>query len=266
MSAPALRVMVVDDEPLARARLRTLLADCMQPVCQWVAEAGDATQALHLLRQHACDVVLLDIHMPGADGMQLARDMKIALPHVQVVFVTAYAEHALLAFELDAVDYLTKPVRLERLQKALMKVWTNTLQKSELLAQSSKGLQPVLLQEVLIIQDRGRTERVPLAEVLYFKAELKYVTVRTERKSYILDGSLSELEERYSAAYLRVHRNALVAKRAMRALERHFGRDPDAVDAGPEQDGWAVRLIGIEEALLVSRRQLSAVRAAIAEQ
>ncbi len=257
----ALRVMVVDDEPLARSRLRTLLGDCTEPACKVVAEAGDAMQAMATLRSNPCDMVLLDIHMPGANGLQLAREMRTALPNVQVVFVTAYAEHAVNAFELEAVDYLTKPVRLERLQKALVKV----LQKTELLAQSTQAQGADLLQEVLIIQDRGRTERVPLSEVLYFKAELKYVTVRTVAKSYILDASLSELEERHGAAYLRIHRNTLVAKRAMRALERHFERDPDAAEGSVEQEGWAVRLRGVDESLMVSRRQLAAVRVAIAE-
>jgi two-component system response regulator AlgR len=110
--------------------------------------------------------------------------------------------------------------------------------------------------EMLIIQDRGRTERVRLAEVLYLKAELKYITVRTASRSYILDGSLSEMEERHAAQFMRIHRNALIARRAIRALEKHF--DPE------EGEGWAVRLNGIDEVLAVSRRQLSAVREAIA--
>jgi two-component system response regulator AlgR len=109
---------------------------------------------------------------------------------------------------------------------------------------------------VLVIQDRGRTERVPVTEVLYFKAELKYITVRTAGRSYILDGSLSDLEERHGAQFLRVHRNALVSRRAVRALEKHFDAE--------EGEGWAVRLNGVEEALSVSRRQLSAVREALA--
>ncbi|HEY0887012.1 MAG TPA: LytTR family DNA-binding domain-containing protein, partial [Ramlibacter sp.] len=104
--------------------------------------------------------------------------------------------------------------------------------------------------------DRGRTERVPLEEVLYFKAELKYVTVRTSARSYILDASLSELEERHAAHFLRVHRNALVARRALRALERHD--DPE------EGEGWAVRLTGVDDVVAVSRRQLGAVREALA--
>lgn len=121
--------------------------------------------------------------------------------------------------------------------------------------QPARPLPPDTAQETLIIQDRGRTERVPLADVLYLKAELKYITVRTATRSYILDGSLSELEERHTAQFMRIHRNALIARRAVRALEKHF--DPE------EGDGWAVRLNGIDEVLTVSRRQLSAVREAI---
>jgi two-component system, LytTR family, response regulator AlgR len=261
----ALSALIVDDELLARSRMRTLLGDCQQPACTVAGEAGDAMQAMALLRTTPCDVVLLDIHMPGADGMQLARELRGIRPELGIIFVTAYAEHAVAAFDLEVVDYLTKPVRLERLEKALHKA----LQKKELLAQSNRGLGADLIQETLIIQDRGRTERVPLAEVLYFKAELKYVTVRTAQKSYILDGSLNELEGRYAEHYLRIHRNTLVAKRAMRALERYVeragdrGDDPDGEPLDVE--GWAVRLRGVDDALLVSRRQLSAVRAAIAQ-
>ena len=141
----------------------------------------------------------------------------------------------------------TRSVRLERLQTALQKV-------EKLLQGRAGGAETP--QDVLVIQDRGRTERVPLVEVLYFKAELKYITVRTAARSYILDGSLSDLEERHGVQFLRVHRNALVSRRAVRALEKHY--DPE------EGEGWAVRLNGIEESLAVSRRQLSAVREALA--
>jgi two-component system response regulator AlgR len=244
----ALQVLVVDDEPLARARLRTLLGDCKAPPAVAAAEAANATEAMEQLRRGRFDAALLDIHMPGADGLALARALREMADAPAVVFVTAYAEHAVAAFELEAVDYLTKPVRGERLQAALQKV--------ERHLQARRGPGPLEPQEVLVIQDRGRTERVPLAEVLYFKAELKYVTVRTAARSYILDGSLSELEERHGAQFLRVHRNALVSRRAVRALEKHD--DPE------EGEGWAVRLNGIEESLAVSRRQLSAVREALA--
>ncbi|WP_296912961.1 LytTR family DNA-binding domain-containing protein [Polaromonas sp.] len=243
-----IKVLVVDDEALARLRLRTLLADCVAPAALVVAEAADAVQAMSALQRDSFDAVLLDIGMPGLDGMGLARVIATLPQPPAVVFVTAHSSHAVQAFELAAVDYLTKPVRLERLQQALQKV--------ERLTQSERALQPDLPEEVLIIQDRGRTERVPLAEVLYLKAELKYITVRTASRSYILDGSLNELEALHGAQFMRIHRNALIARRAVRALEKHF--DPE------EGEGWAVRLKGIEELLVVSRRQVSAVRGAMA--
>lgn len=243
-----LKVLIVDDELLARSRLRTLLGDCSAPTASVEAEAANASQAMEWLQRQPVDVALIDIHMPGADGLSLAQTLRTLPNPPAVVFVTAHAEHAVQAFELDAVDYLTKPVRLERLQAALQKV--------ERLMQSERRLAPDLPQEVLIIQDRGRTERVPLAQVLYLKAELKYITVRTQAKSYILEGSLNELEEKYPARFMRIHRNALIAKPAVRALEKHYDAE--------EGEGWAVRLDGIEERLFVSRRQLAAVRALVA--
>ena len=244
----SLQVLVVDDESLARSRLKTLLGGCAAPPVTVAGEAGNAAQAMELLRRLSFDAVLLDIHMPGADGLALAQALRSMPKPPAIVFVTAHAEHAVAAFELEAVDYLTKPVRLERLQLALQKV--------ERLAAAGNAPQAEAPSEVLLIQDRGRTERVPLLEVLYFKAELKYITVRTAARSYILDASLSELEERHPGRFLRVHRNALVARRAVRALEKHY--DPE------EGDGWALRLNGIDEVLAVSRRQLSAVREALA--
>lgn len=242
-----LRVLLVDDESLARSRLTTLLGDCTAPGAVVSAEAADARQALNALRLGSFDVVLLDIHMPGMDGIALAQTIAAMTQPPAVVFVTAHAEHAVQAFDLEAIDYLTKPVRLERLQQTLLKV--------ERHFQSIHGLDADMAKEVLIIQDRGRTERIPLSEVLYLKAELKYITVRTALRSYVLDGSLSELEERHAAWFMRVHRNALIARRAVRALERHFDAE--------EGEGWAVRLNGIDELLAVSRRQLSAVREAL---
>ena len=167
-----------------------------------------------------------------------------------MVFVTAHVDHAVSAFELDAADYLTKPVRRERLQQALAKVQRTS-------RPTGPGAAPGLPEgETLLIQDRGRTERLPLAEVLYFKAEQKYVTVRTTTRSYIMDGSLSELEAKFAPRFLRIHRNALVARRAVRALEKHY--DPE------EGEGWAVRLQGSTELLAVSRRQVAAVREELA--
>lgn len=252
----ALNVLIVDDEQLARQRLRTLLGDCAQPMATVGGEAKDAAQALALLEHVQFDAILLDIHMPGGDGLALARNLK-AMPNFQtnppaIVFITAHAEHAVEAFELTATDYLTKPVRLERLQ--------NSLQKIERFRQSIRQPDPETpsnFNDVLIIQDRGITERLPLTEVLYLKAELKYISVRTALKTHILEGSLNDLELRFPNHFLRVHRNALVATHAIRSLEKHL--DPD------EGECWAVRLSGIDEVLMVSRRQLAAVKEVISK-
>ena len=245
----SLNILIVDDELLARKRMRTLLGDCTEPAVTIGGEAKNSAEALALLEQVQFDAVLLDIHMPGGDGLALARRLK-ELPHQPaIVFITAHAEHAVEAFELTATDYLTKPVRLERLQ--------NSLQKIEHYKKSIRRLEPSLPNETLVIQERGMTERIPLNEVLYLKAELKYISVRTALKTHILEGSLNDLEARYPAHFLRVHRNALVATHAIRALEKHF--DPD------EGDGWAVRLTNIDELLMVSRRQLAAVKEVISK-
>jgi two-component system response regulator AlgR len=242
-----MRVLLVDDEPLARSRLRTLLGECSLPAASVEAEAANAAQALEKLHWQAFDLVLLDIHMPGADGLTLAKSLRTMPDPPAVVFVTAHAEHAVQAFDLEAVDYLTKPVRLERLQAALQKVARRM--------QSASASGADLPEEVLIIQDRGRTERVPLSQVLYLKAELKYITVRTSTRNYILEGSLSELEEKFKSRFMRIHRNALIARGAVRSLEKHFDAE--------EGEGWAVRLDGVAELLSVSRRQLAAVREAV---
>lgn len=250
MNSP-LHILLVDDEALARSRLRTLLADAMAAEATLpplvIEEAADSEQAWARLQAGSFELVLLDIHMPGQDGLALAARLPGLLQPPALVFVTAYSLHAIQAFELDALDYLTKPVRLARLQQTLAKLLRQRLPASARQAAAN----------ALLIQDRGRTERVPLDEVLYFKAELKYLTVRTATQSYILDSALNELEAQHGAQFLRIHRNALVARHALRTLEKYH--DPE------EGEGWAVRLQGIDEPLAVSRRQLAGVRAALRE-
>jgi two-component system response regulator AlgR len=240
-----MRVLVVDDEALARSRLRTLLSDCETPATEVVAEAAHGAEALAELQNEPVDLVLLDVHMPGIDGIALARTLADMPEPPAMVFVTAHPSHAVTAFELDAVDYLTKPVRIERLRQAL--------QKAERYLKDRRGPEDdESAQASLLIQDRDHAEKVPLSEVLYFKSELKYVTVRTRKRSLVLDGTLAELEERYPGRFLRVHRNALVARSAIRTLERFLDDD--------DLEGWQLRLAGIDEPVIVSRRQLTAVR------
>ena len=249
-----LKLLIVDDEPLARLRLRQLVGECAEPRAEVVGEAADAAQALAWLDGRDCDALLLDVQMPGADGTQLAavlRARTAAGRTPAIVFVTAHAEHAVRAFELDAVDYLTKPVRRERLQAALARV----AQRIEAKPPAPAGAEA----PVIVVADRGRITRVPLDEVLYLKAELKYVTLRTARHTHVLDEPLSDLEARLGGNFLRVHRNALVARRAVRALERRA-----LAGEGDDEGGWAVRLEGLpDEWLAVSRRQLAAVREAL---
>lgn len=251
-----LRVLIVDDEPLARLRLRGLLADGLQPAVDVVAEAGSAAEALHALALHEVDAVLLDIHMPGLDGLGLAARLKAQGQPAAVVFVTAHAEHALQAFELDAVDYLTKPVRRARLQDALARVQVRLGRPTVVAAAAPEPLE----QPMLVVSDRGRLRRIPVAEVVYLKAEMKYVTLRTREHAYVLDDALTDLEQRLGDAVLRIHRNAVVAKAAVRALERRTLSAADTEEAG---EGWAVQVAPSGEWLAVSRRQVAAVREAI---
>jgi two-component system response regulator AlgR len=250
-----LRVLLVDDEELARLRLRQLVGECIEPAASVVGEAANAAQALSWLATQTCDVVLLDVQMPGRDGTQLAAELRGAPEPPAVVFVTAHAEHALRAFDLEAVDYLTKPVRRERLHAALQRVAQRLALQRGSPSAAAPGEVPVI-----IVTDRGRLVRVPVADVLYFRAELKYVTLRTAAHTYVLDEALTELEQRLGERFLRVHRNALVARHAVGALERR------AISGEGDEEGgetWAVRMAPVDEWLAVSRRQVAAVREAL---
>ena len=254
MGGHGLRVLVVDDEELARLRLRGLVNECIEPRATVVGEASNASQAQVWLATQQCDVLLLDIQMPGRDGTQLADELRARKPSPAIVFVTAHAEHAVRAFDLEAVDYVTKPVRRERLQAALQRV------AQRMAGAPEPAIDGAPAAPVIVVSDRGRIVRVPVDDVLYLKAELKYVTLRTPSHTYVLDDSLAELEERLGPRFLRVHRNALVARKAVRALERRIVAGEGDDEGG---EAWAVCLTPVEEWLAVSRRQVAAVRDAL---
>lgn len=209
-----LTVVVVDDEPLARERLRSLLAD--QPGVQVLAEAGDGLAALQACAEHRPDLVLLDISMPGVDGLEAARHLAAFEPRPAVVFCTAYDTHALSAFEAAAIDYLMKPVRAERLASALERARTFIAGRATAPAPASSS-QP---RTHLCARLRGSLRLIPLDDVHYLQAEEKYVVVHHARGEDLIEESLRSLEEEFASRFVRIHRNCLVARHELMELRR----------------------------------------------
>jgi len=244
----ALKVVLVDDEAPARARLRELIADCAPLVpAQVVGEAGNGREALELLGSVAADVALVDIRMPQMSGIELARHAQLLASPPAIIFVTAFDEYAIKAFELRALDYLLKPVRRARLLEALSRARGLAAPSGEAL----RGLESAPRRH-LSVPERGRITLVPVADIIYLKAELKYVTIRTAAREYLLEESLSHLEQEFSQAFVRIHRNCLVAKSRIRGFEKGEVQDGE--------QGWAVLLDGCAERLAVSRRQWHTVK------
>lgn len=248
MPESMLRVLIVDDETPARRRLRDLLDDCGSALpLVVVGEAQNGREALEILQSAPADLVLTDIHMPDMDGIELAKHL-LKLPHPPVViFTTAFHEHAVQAFEVNAVDYLMKPVRVQRLLSALQKVPKLKPVPADKLAQL-----PASARRFLSVTERSRVVLVPLEDIVYLKAELKYITIRTAQREFLLEESLTKLEGEFGPRFVRVHRNCLVARDHIRGFERRVNDDGDA--------HWEVQLTGVAESLPVSRRQQFVVR------
>lgn len=248
MTGP-LRVLIVDDEAPARNRLRDLLADCAAGLAlEVVGEAENGVQALQLLAQTPTDVVLLDIRMPGMDGIEVVQHLAKLSAAPAVVFTTAYDSYAIQAFELAAVDYLLKPVRAERLAAALRRARALNPATAAVLGQAAPARQ------YLSACERGRILLVPVDEIVYLHAEQKYVAARTRSHTYLLDESLVSLEQEFPERFVRVHRNSLVARDAIEGfVVREGGK-------GSDPGGWVVLLKGLDETLPVSRRQYAVIR------
>ncbi len=211
-----MRVLVIDDEALARERLRLLLAEI--PTVTGIAEAWSGPQALELAARERPDVLLLDIRMPGMSGLEVARHLMTFESPPAVIFTTAYDQHALEAFEAQAVGYLLKPVRAERLVQALERARQLTRTQFEAVAAAAPRARR---RSHLAVRTRDQLKLVPVHEVLCFIAELKYVTVRHIHGEDLFDESLRALEEEFADDFMRVHRNALVAVRHIESIERH---------------------------------------------
>jgi len=254
----ALRVLIVDDEAPARTRLRNLLDDIAAQVpTQVVAEAGDGIEAMQRIDGVDIDVALIDIRMPRMDGIELARHLAGLARPPAVVFATAYDQYAVKAFELSAVDYLLKPVKAARLAEALAKA-ARTPAAAAAVARAVEAIEPGGRRQLRCLE-RGKVLLVPVAEVLYFKAEQKYVTARTREREYLLEESLAQLEGEFARRFMRIHRNCLVARDVVAGYER------DAESAGETEPRWALILNGVDERLAVSRRLWPQVKAALVQ-
>jgi two-component system response regulator AlgR len=242
-----LRILIVDDEAPARHRLGDLLADCATRFAlKVVGEAANGREALELAQVLHPDVVLLDIRMPEIDGIEVARHLQKLPAAPAIVFTTAYDVYAIKAFEVHAVDYLLKPIRAARLEDALSRARTAVSPSADTLS----SVHPQARAN-LCAQERGRIHLIPVADIVYLKAELKYVTARTEEREFLLEESLTKLEQEFGKVFVRIHRNCLVARAAIRGFER-------VQDEG--EGHWEVVFSSIEEKLAVSRRQQHVVR------
>jgi two-component system response regulator AlgR len=217
-----------------------------------VGEAANGVEALEFLATMQADIALVDIRMPKMDGVELVRHLAGLESRPSVIFTTAYDQYAVKAFELNAVDYLLKPVRAQRLADALNKARHAAPLSQELLQQlAPEG------RRHLSVSERGRILLVPVDDILYLKAELKYVTARTREREFLLDEPLTHLEQEFGQRFVRVHRNGLVARAAIAGFEKS-----GLVDG---ETRWSVLFKDLDEKLPVSRRQWPAVKASFAE-
>lgn len=208
-----MKVLIADDEPMARERLRALLAE--HPDLRLVAEAADGGTALDACAEHTPDIVLLDIAMPGLDGLEAARHLADFEPRPAVVFCTAYDEHALSAFDAAAVDYLVKPVRRERLAVALDRARTFVAGRTP-----KPEVAPGKRRTHLCARLRGSLRLIAIEDIRYLHAEEKYVVVHHARGEDLIEESLKSLETEFAERFVRIHRNCLVARDELVELRR----------------------------------------------
>jgi two-component system response regulator AlgR len=247
-----LKLFIADDEVPARERIKELLADIAEEVpTSVVGEARHGLEALELVPQSGAQVVLLDIEMPGMAGIEVARHLSALEPRPGVVFVTAHERHAVEAFEVNALDYLLKPVRASRLAGALKKA-AGAPPAAEQLRKASDAAR-----EYLSAVERNRIVLIPVRDIVFLRAEQKYVTLRTREREHLIEEPLVTLEREFAERFVRIHRNCLVARSAIRGFERAPSVEDEA--------RWLVVLEGIPEQLPVSRRQWPFLRDLVAQ-
>lgn len=245
-----IRVLICDDEPLARNRLRRMLEKIPETLC--VGEAENGEELLQMIPQQHPDLILLDIRMPGMDGLEAARQLAESDNPPAIVFCTAYDDHAIAAFKVNAIDYLLKPVRQEDLEKSLQKA--SRINKAQLAVVRKEQADPQQgdsdepkIREYISARSRRGIELIPVGDVRYFLADQKYVTARHSQGETLLDETLKDLEDEFGDRFIRIHRNALVALAWVEGLEQRNNQAQ-------------LRLQGVEERLVVSRRHSAAIK------
>jgi two-component system response regulator AlgR len=237
-----MKILIVDDEQLARERLHRHLQELDND--NKIIEAENGLVALEQTEQHNPDIVLLDIRMPGMDGIETANKLSQLTTPPAIIFTTAYDEYALDAFDSHAIAYLLKPIRKEKLSKAL---------------QSAKQLNRVQLQNIqlkesepkeqyLSVRIHSGVRKIELNDIFYFQAEQKYVTVKHREGEALIEESLKSLEARFSEMFIRIHRNALISKQQLKAIRKD------------QQGRYLIELKDVDEKIEVSRRHVAAVR------
>jgi two-component system response regulator AlgR len=232
-----MKVLIVDDEPPARARLRSLLGEFED--CEVAGEAGNGNDALAACATLKPDVVLLDVRMPGLWGIEVAQHLSTLADAPAVIFTTAYGDHAIDAFDAQAIGYLLKPIRKEKLARALTHASRISAPR---LMQATRSANIQHRREHVCARLGEQLRLIPLAEIYYFYADQKYVTVKHKNGVDLIDEPLKELGLEFAADFIRIHRNALIAEKHIASIERN-------------DDGqYLVRIRDCDEALQVSRR------------
>ncbi len=235
-----MKYLVVDDEHLARARLQELVKR-INPDAE-VYEAANGEDAIQQFENYKPELALVDIRMPGIGGIELAYHLSSTDQPPAVIFTTAHNEYALQAFDANAIDYLLKPIKLERLQRALAKAEPLSLQQNQILKRGEEQ------RTHIAVRQRGRLKLISLGEIGFFKAENKYVVVKTKDAEYLINETLNQLEEELGDAFIRSHRNTLISTKYLEGMEK------------VDEDRWQVFFKGFEEKLEVSRRQKPVIR------
>ncbi len=236
-----MNVLIVDDEQLARQRLRHMLSGMGENI---IGEAASGEQALQKSLHTSPDLVLMDIRMPGMDGLEAAGYINQMENPPAIIFTTAYSDHALKAFETHAVDYLLKPIKQDRLANAISAAKRLTRAQLQRLREDDSNE----TRSKICVKSRGSLELIPVEEIIYFKADQKYVTLRTDDHEYLIEESLKALEQEFCENFIRIHRNALVAENNISGLSKN--------DEGHQ----CIVLSDTDELLEISRRHLPAIR------